>query len=328
MRIARLLLAAMVLFAVGVFIANTNMLAPDMDGSPTLLAHRGVAQTYPYDGLDSETCTATRIRAPEHDLLENTIPSMRAAFAAGADVVELDIHPTTDGAFAVFHDWTLDCRTDGHGVTREKTIADLKRLDIGYGYTADGGKTFPFRGLGAGLMPSLDEVLAAFPGKRLLINVKSRDAEEGRRLAARLAKLAPEARALLSVYGDDEPIDVLRAALPDVRTMGRRSLRRCVLSYLAVGWSGYVPDDCRHTMLLVPSNYAWALWGWPGRFMQRMQKVGSEVYLLGPYEPGRPFTTGIDTAVDVAQLPTGYAGGIWTNRIQVIAPLVAGRAAR
>ena len=36
---------------------------------------------------------------------------MRAAFAAGADIVEFDVHPTSDGQFAVFHDWTLDCRT-------------------------------------------------------------------------------------------------------------------------------------------------------------------------------------------------------------------------
>ena len=48
---------------------------------------------------------------------------MQAGFAAGADVVELDVHPTTDGEFAVFHDWTLDCRTDGHGVTREHSMA-------------------------------------------------------------------------------------------------------------------------------------------------------------------------------------------------------------
>ena len=38
---------------------------------------------------------------------------MRAAFDSGADVVELDVHLTPDGKFAVFHDWTLDCRTDG-----------------------------------------------------------------------------------------------------------------------------------------------------------------------------------------------------------------------
>ena len=107
--------------------------------------------------------------------LENTIASIEAAFAAGADIVEFDVHPTTDGHFAVFHDWTVDCRTEGHGVTREHTLAELKALDIGYGYTADGGKTFPFRGKGVGLMPSLDEVLAAFPMRRLLINVKSND---------------------------------------------------------------------------------------------------------------------------------------------------------
>jgi glycerophosphoryl diester phosphodiesterase len=83
---------------------------------------------------------------PTHGYLENTNPSMDASFRAGADIVEFDIHPTTDGKLAVFHDWTVDCRTDGKGVTREHSLAELKRLDIGHGHTADGGKTFPFRG--------------------------------------------------------------------------------------------------------------------------------------------------------------------------------------
>src|SRR5918994_865281 len=91
----------------------------------TLLAHRGLAQTYPATGLTATTCTAARIFPPEHSLIENTLPSMRAAFAAGADIVELDVHPTTDGPIAVFHDWTLDCRTDGRGVTRERSFAEL-----------------------------------------------------------------------------------------------------------------------------------------------------------------------------------------------------------
>ena len=135
---------------------------------------------------------------------------MRAGFAAGADIVELDVHPTTDGEFAVFHDWTLDCRTDGHGVTREHSMAYLKKLDIGHGYTADGGKTFPFRGKGIGLMPTLAEVLAAFPQARLLINVKSRDPSEGEKLAAVLNKLPAERRAQIMVYGGDEPVEIVR----------------------------------------------------------------------------------------------------------------------
>jgi len=67
---------------------------------------------------------------PEHEYFENTIPSMRAAFDRGANVVEFDIHPTTDGRFAVFHDRTLECKTNGSGLTRTHTMEELKRLDI------------------------------------------------------------------------------------------------------------------------------------------------------------------------------------------------------
>jgi glycerophosphoryl diester phosphodiesterase len=161
------------------YIANASFWS-SYRAEPVLLAHRGMAQTYHREGLERDTCTATRIDEPDHPFLENTIASMRAAFAMGADIVELDIHPTTDGQFAVFHDWSLECRTEGKGVTREQAMSYLKTLDVGYGYTADGGKTFPFRGTGVGLMPTLDEVLQAFPDKRFLINVKSRDPSRGR----------------------------------------------------------------------------------------------------------------------------------------------------
>ena len=153
--------AAIVVFAAAIYVNNTNHLAAHRDGKPVLLAHRGIAQRFDERELKNDTCTAARMLPPSHEYLENTISSMRAGFAAGADVVELDVHPTTDGEFAVFHDWTLDCRTDGQGVTREHSMAYLKKLDIGYGYTADGGKTFPFRGKGIGLMPTLGEVLAS-----------------------------------------------------------------------------------------------------------------------------------------------------------------------
>ena len=152
-KVLLLALAVLIPLAGFIYFNNRPRSTSPRGGSPVLLAHRGLAQTFTREDLDAETCTATRIRPPEHPYLENTLPSMEAAFAAGADVVEFDVHPTTDGKFAVFHDWTLDCRTEGKGVTREHTLAELKALDIGYGYTADGGKTFPFRGKGVGLMP-------------------------------------------------------------------------------------------------------------------------------------------------------------------------------
>ena len=80
--------------------------------------------------------TALRIYPPTHTYIENTISSMQAAFDAGAQIVEIDIHPTIDGQFAVFHDWMLDCRTNGKGRTRDFAMADLKKLDLGYGSSA------------------------------------------------------------------------------------------------------------------------------------------------------------------------------------------------
>jgi glycerophosphoryl diester phosphodiesterase len=310
---------AIAVIAAAIYLNNTNHLAPHSEGKPVLLAHRGIAQRFDERDLKNDTCTAARMLPSTHQYLENTIDSMRAGFAAGADIVELDVHPTTDGEFAVFHDWTLDCRTDGHGVTREHSMAYLKKLDIGHGYTADGGKTFPFRGMAIGMMPTLTEVLTAFPQQRLLINVKSRDPSEGEKLVAALSEIAAERRAQIMVYGGDEPVDVVRKHAPHIRTISRATIKGCLLGYIGYGWSGVVPKACHNAMVMVPINVAPFLWGWPDRFLNRMKAVNSEVFVLGPYRGGG-FSTGIDTPEQFARLPQNYAGGIWTNEIEAIAP--------
>lgn len=302
------------------FIQNTSLLAPASSAPPVLLAHRGLAQTYPAAGVTNTTCTASRIDPPEHPYLENSIASMEAAFAAGADIVEFDIHPTTDGQFAVFHDWTLDCRTDGSGVTREKTLAELKALDIGYGYTADGGKTYPFRGQGIGLMPSLDEVLARFPERRFLIHIKSNDPREGEALAERLLRLPSSRLGRLMAYGGAAPIEALRARIPTLLTMSNAAEKRCLLHYVAIGWTGLMPASCERQLILLPSNYAPWLWGWPARFSARMRAAGSEVIVAGALVGGEA-SSGIDDA-EQFKAQRRPIPGIWTNRIDRIAPLV------
>src|SRR5690606_5842999 len=201
MRVRYVILPAVAAAMAGLWLANTSLLAQEGSEAPLLIAHRGLGQAFHREGLTGETCTAERIFPPEHEFLENTIDGFRAAFEAGTDIVEFDVHPTTDGHFVVFHDWTLDCRTNGAGITRQHSQAELKALGIGYGYTADGGKTFPFRGKGVGLMPSLEEVLAAFPDKRFLINIKSDDENEGRMLGEIIIRLPTEQRTGIMVYG-------------------------------------------------------------------------------------------------------------------------------
>jgi glycerophosphoryl diester phosphodiesterase len=307
--------------AAGLWIGNTNLLAPEPEQKTELLAHRGVHQTFSSEGLTGETCTAARINPPTHTFVENTIASMQAAFDAGADRVEFDVHPTTDGKFAVFHDWTLDCRTDGKGVTREKSLPELKALDIGFGYTADHGATYPLRGKGIGLLPSLDEVLATFPGRKFLVHVKSRDAQEGRKLAQRLSQLTAEERGALIVYGADEPLNEIKAALRDQRIASRGNLMNCLARYMALGWSGHVPDACRDGVMFVPSNIAPFLWGWPNRLAARLADADATLVVLGPYSGG-DFSTGIDSAEALEKLPKNLPALIWTNRIEEIAPLM------
>ncbi|HMB91869.1 MAG TPA: glycerophosphodiester phosphodiesterase family protein [Rhodothermales bacterium] len=317
-KVGAVLVAAFVAF---VYLNNTSHLTDPVGAEPVLLAHRGVAQDFSREGLTGETCTAARMLPTPHEYLENTIPSMQAAFDYGADVVEFDVHRTTDDRFAVFHDWTVDCRTESSGVTREFALDSLQTLDIGYGYTADGGQTYPFRGRGVGLMPSMEEVLHTFPDRSFLIDVKGGDASEGALLADRLAELSPERQEQIMVYGGGVGVSVIRERLPRIRTIWRRRLKQCLIRYAALGWTGYVSSQCERSVVMVPANYAPWLWGWPDRFLQRMEAVGSRVFMIGDYQ-GEGFSQGFDDPKRLAKLPTDFSGGVWTDRIDLIGPAV------
>src|ERR671938_850947 len=74
---------------------------------------------------------------------ENTLASFERGLELGADWIELDVHLSRDGALIVIHDETLDRTTNGHGLVRERTLAELRQLDAGQGQR----------------IPTLDEVL-------------------------------------------------------------------------------------------------------------------------------------------------------------------------
>lgn len=314
-----LLLLPVLAAAIYIFNASWRVPMPQGEGL-RLIAHRGVHQTFHREDLENDTCTAERIDPPRHAYLENTIASMQAAFTAGADIVELDVHPTTDGQFAVMHDWTVGCRTEGSGETGSHSMAELKALDIGYGYTADNGASFPFRGSFTGQMPELKEVFTALPGREFLVNFKSREAREGDMLAA-LVDQDPQWRSSVwGAYGGDEPTYRAAGLIDGLNVWSRRGLVDCIIQYELMGWAGVVPDACRDTKVMIPINVAPFLWGWPNLLLSRLADAGSEVILLGPYGAGDPGTAGIDDLDTLAQVPSGFPGYVWTNRIEVIGP--------
>ncbi len=303
-----------------VYLNNASWIAGPADGELSILAHRGVHQTYHRRDLDNETCTAERIDPLTHSFLENTLESMDAAKSYGADLIELDIHPTTDGEFVVFHDWTLDCRTNGTGRTRDHDRAYLQSLDIGYGYTSDGGETYPLRGRPAGEMPTLREVLTRFPETKFLVNIKSRSKKEARAL---LNYIPEDHWTNLSFVAHPDPLDILKTARPDKIYVSRKATKSCLKSYLFLGWSGYVPKDCHNIYVYVPANLRRLAWGWPHRFEKRLNAVGSRSMLAG--DLGSHLAGGIDQQRDIDRIPEGYSGIVYTNKIEIVGPELSAR---
>lgn len=62
---------------------------------------------------------------------ENTIAAFERAVELGAQFIETDLHLTRDARFVAIHDPTLNRTTNGSGMVRDATLAELSRLDAG-----------------------------------------------------------------------------------------------------------------------------------------------------------------------------------------------------
>ena len=102
------------------------------------VAHRGASETRP----------------------ENTIPAYVKACVDGADVVEVDVRKTCDGAWVAIHDPNVDRTTDATGEVAGMSLAALRRLDAGASFSPE------YRGT---RVPTLSEVYEAVAGRAALL---------------------------------------------------------------------------------------------------------------------------------------------------------------
>jgi len=166
---------------------------------------------------------------------ENTIESFAQAIAAGADAIELDVHLSADGIAVVFHDPHVRRTTDGTGDVARMTFDELRKLDAGARFTPDGGKTYPYRGLGHRI-PSLDEVIEAFPATPTLIEIKTAGAAQAtrdvieRRHAERRVLVDSMEPAALTPFADSQiPVGASRADV--IRLVTEIFLRRSITPF-------------------------------------------------------------------------------------------------
>ena len=110
-----------------------------------------------------------RLIRPEHTLL-----AYDQALEDGADVLELDIGETSDGALVVMHDDDVDRTTDCTGLIKEMTFDEIRECDAGYDFTTDGGETYPYRGTGL-VVPTMQEVFDRYPDTAFIIEIKQED---------------------------------------------------------------------------------------------------------------------------------------------------------
>lgn len=139
------------------------------------------------------TLTAVGHRGDPYRVRENTLASVRSAFARGADAVEVDVRLTRDGVPVLLHDETLQ-RLWGHDVRLDAvTAAQLKEL-------AQGG------------IPTLREALTAAGAGRLMLDLPGATAETVRTVVGLVRECGARERAYYCA-GPDTMLAV-RAADP------------------------------------------------------------------------------------------------------------------
>ena len=250
---------------------------------------------------------------------------MAKAFELNADMIELDIHSTTDGKIVVFHDWTLECRTNGSGVVQEQTFDFLRSLDIGYGYTADKHATHPFRCeksspeypscMNKNRMPTLKEIFQAFPVHKFVINMKSRSQLTLDTLVSELKSLSSSLNynlRNLSFYCNDAAInDKIRKLLPEVDVPKLRiaEVNSCINAYFK---SGVFPVNCGKAYL------GMSIEDFRNLTVQMAKQLINDVHGIG----SKFIILRVDSVGDAKYLENFDVDLFWTDRIDIVGPLV------
>ena len=95
-------------------------------------------------------------RGAKGHVAENTIASIKKAIELGADGIEIDVFRCLTGEIVLFHDKTLDNLSNGTGYIEEKSLSELKELNI----------------LGSKhSIPTLEEVIKSI-GKEVFLNIE------------------------------------------------------------------------------------------------------------------------------------------------------------
>ena len=153
---------------------------------PHVVAHRGLSGVCP----------------------ENTLPAFAAAVALGADEIELDLWASCDGELVVCHDADVDRTSNGHGLIRDLTWAEIGSLDAGSWHSPDWAGV-PF----CRLNDVLDQC-----GGRIVMNLHIKEPGPEGLVVRRTRELAAQLGLLDDIYiaGEEDVLEWAVKLAPDV----------------------------------------------------------------------------------------------------------------
>ena len=159
---------------------------------------------------------------------ENTLASFRSAIELGVDLIECDVHMSSDGQLVVIHDHTLERTTDGTGLVGQHSLAQLRELDAG------GGERVPVleevcqvaRDGAVGLCIEVKQIPIPYPGleERLVDRLRQLDMLEQSAVISflhasvrRVKELEPRlTTGVLEAARPIDPVGLMRSALADL----------------------------------------------------------------------------------------------------------------
>lgn len=236
----------------------------------------------------------------------STLCAMRRAIEHGAHAIELDVHATADRHLVVCHDATVDRTTNGSGRITDLTLDQVQALDNAYWWVpgrvvdheAD-EDAYILRNRAPDdpelRIPSLAEVLSAFPGTILNLDIKETApaVEPYEELLAQLLRRFGRTDDVIVASFSDAATAAFSAVAPEVSTAA--GTEATAAFYFAMA-EGAPPPPTRHHALQVPPAFA----GVPvvdERFVSGAHRHGLAVHVWTidePEEMERLLEVGVD----------------------------------
>ena len=170
-------------------------------------------------------------------LPENTLPAFEKALADGANALELDVHPTADGHFVVAHDPDGERMAGATEHIRAIPLEQVRRWRLVYGVRDGDRETYT--------VPTLNEVLEAFPGVPMSIDLKPDDPAAVPPLLDVVARHGAEDQITLASFSTRVVHRIRQLAYPGRTTLSKLEvgLLRFLPAALAKRW---VSGDAAH----------------------------------------------------------------------------------